>query len=76
MVQQVVAGGRKPGAARITPLDLGCDTVPSDCYARSIFAKREKSTLGGVEKCTRVEFKVTVCCLMTPIRMLIYSESL
>ena len=29
-----------------------------------------------VKKWTRVEFKVTLCCLMTPIRMLVYSESL
>ena len=28
MARQNGAGGRKPGAARTTPLDLGCDTVP------------------------------------------------
>ena len=28
------------------------------------------------KKCTRVEFKVTLCYLMTPKRMLVHSESL
>ena len=58
---------------------LWCSAVTvtrSQCQLK----KRDKTPRSqpwvGSKKCTRVEFKVTVCCLMTPIRMLVYSESL
>ena len=32
LTRQVVAGGRKPGVARTSALDSGCDTVPRDRF--------------------------------------------
>ena len=49
---------------------------------QSLLKKRDKTPRSqpweGSKICTRLEFKVTVCCLMTAIRirMLVYSESL
>jgi hypothetical protein len=58
----------------------------SQCSAAAVppgqsFAKRLEKTLRGqqrvrAKKCTRVEFKVTLCYLMTPKRMLVHSASL
>ena len=41
-----VPGERKPGAARTTPLDLGCDTVPrgAPCCDCVTLAKKEVTT--------------------------------
>ena len=58
----------------------------SQCSAAAVppgqsFAKRLEKTLRGQQRvkqktCPRVEFKVTLCYLMTPKRMLVHSASL
>ena len=58
---------------------LWCSAV-TVTRGQSLLKKRDKTPRSqpwvGSKKCTRVDFKVTVCCLMTPIGMLVYSESL
>ena len=57
---------------------LWCSAV-TVTRGQSLLKKRDKTPRSqpwvGSKKCTRVEFKVTVCCLMTPIRMLVYCAS-
>lgn len=58
---------------------LWCSAV-TVTRGQSLLKKRDKTPRSqpwvGSKKCTSVEFRVTVCCPTTPIRMLVYSESL
>ena len=62
-------------------LDVGGPSAAVTVPPGQSLAKRLEKTPRGqqrvrAKKCTRVEFKVTLCYLMTPKRMLVHSESL
>ena len=75
----------EPGTIRALPSDPGSGSgiwftvaaiTPPSALVKLTLKRQNLKPRMWVKNITRVEFKVTLCCLMTPIKMLVYSESI